>query len=354
VWPSLDETALRFGDESVTYGELLVIGAATGLLERARAETSRATHALKTHATAIGQDDVRREAEAFRRKRKLHSGDDLRTWLEGRGVDEKQWTRYLRRSLALTLGAEPDGDSVTDDETEEALIIDLACGGWWGRVADEATRLWSAERAESRHGSPQGSRAQGSDNATSRHIAIESAAKRVAESVPTLGVLDVERCAKHLQVFEARRQALADLIDACSDHQVVARRIDEHSVDWAEFVYEEVRLPNRSSANEAAMCAREDGLSAGEVASRAGVALERRELRRDEIPTGIAAMLTGAVPGDVLGPFDEDDGVHVVWLRDRRAPSIDDPKTREAAIAEIVSEQLDRAAAGRALVMGPL
>lgn len=350
MWPALDETALRLADETVTYGELLVIGAATGLLDEARTDTSRATRVLKAPSAPFGEGELRSEAEAFRRRRRLHSGDDLRSWLVLRDLDEAQWTGHLRRLLALKSGLEPVDDSITDDEIENALVVDLACAGWWGLVADEATRIWSAQRAQSGRGEPLEKRANGE----SREQSLESDAKRIAECLPILGVLEVDWCVGRLRVIESRRRALADLADACGEHAAIARRVEEHAVDWVEFVYDDLRLPNRSAANEAAMCGRDDGMSPEEVAARSGRELEHCMLRRDQIPTGIAAMLTGAVPGDVLGPFDEDDGVHVVWLHERRAPSADDPRTREVAIEEMLSERLDRAAAGKALVVGPL
>lgn len=353
MWPSLGETALRLGDEEATYGELLVIGSAIGLLDEARLDTSHAIRVLMEHPSAIGDDELRREAEAFRRQRRLHSGDDLRTWLERRGIDQTQWTGHLRRSIGLHSRLEARADAVDDDEVEQALVVDLACGGWWEHVAEEAVRLWSAARV-SPHREPQEEDSQGADRGGATDVSFEANAKRIAENLPSLGVLDPDWCADRMRVFESRRRALAAVVAACSEHEVVARRINEHAVDWTEFVYDEIRLPNRVSANEALLCAREDGLSPGEVAARARVDLDRRELRRDQVSSGIAAMLTGAVSGDILGPFDEDDGVHVVWLQDRRLASVDDPDTREAAISELVSERLDRAAAGKALVVGVL
>lgn len=244
--------------------------------------------------------------------------------------------------------------SDSDDDLEHALIVDLACSGWWSRVADEAVRLWSAARVKSQEAEARNPRPRDTNNAEFAGGPLESNAKRIAELLPSLGVLESDWCADRLRVFALRRRALDGVVEACSERDAVEERIREHAVDWTEFVYDEIRLPNRSSANEAMLCAREDGLSATEVAARARVELEHCELRRDGISSGIAAMLTGGISGDVLGPFDEDDGVHIVWLRDRRGPSMNDPHAREAATAELVHERLDRAAAGRALAVGTL
>jgi hypothetical protein len=354
VWPSLDDAALRLGDEDSTYGELLVVGTAIGLLDATRDGTSRAIGLLSADASAIDERELRQTAEAFRRQRKLHSGDDLRTWLARRQLDEAEWTGYLRRSVALNSSLDSGAPIEASAELEHALVVDLACSGWWGRVADELVRLWSAGRVPAQDGVPGEPSAQVAANGDRSDGSLEPKAKRIAEGLPILGVLDVGWCADRLRLLESRRRALADVVATCSVRGVVERRIAEHAFDWTAFIYDEIRLPSRASANEAIICAREDGLLAAEVAARARVELVRRELRRDQISTGMAAMLTGAIPGDVLGPFDEDDGMHVVWLQGRRAPSVDDPTTREAAVAELVSDRLDRAAAGRMLVVGPL
>jgi hypothetical protein len=349
VWPSLDEPALRLGDESVTYGELLLLGATTGLLDEARGDTAHALKVLAALREPISADELRKEAEAFRRERKLHSGDDLLSWLGRRGLDESMWREHLRRSIARRAESEMSDEAVDDDESEHALVVDLACRGWWSRVGDLATRLWSAERAIARRGESGGQ--------PSAPVVDEPAvanAKRYSQSVPILGVLDETWCADRLRVFESRRSALDEITRTSSEPAAIEARVREHSVEWVRFEYEEIRLASQAAASEAVMCARDDGLTPEEIAARARVELEQHDLRRDEVPAAIAAMLTGAVPGNVLGPFVESDGVHVVWLNARREPSADDESVRSAAIAELVEGELDRAGSARARAVGPL
>lgn len=354
MWPSLDGSALRLDDESVTYGELLLLGATTGLIDEARAGTRRALRALAADPEAVASGELRKEAEAFRRERKLHSGDDLLGWLAARGLDESSWREHLRRAIALRAESVPGDGSVDDDESEPALVVDLACRGWWSRVADLTVRLWSAERAVARRAESGAFRSGQPVGEPVDPSVTKMNAKRYAQCLPVLGVLDEAWCVERLAVIESRRLALDEITRSCSERDVVEKRIREHSVEWVRFEYEEILLPSQAAASEAVMCARDDGLSPAEIAVRARVELERRDLRRDEIPAGIAAMLTGAVPGKVLGPFDEDDGVHVVWLKDRRQPSVDDEEIRTAAIAELVAGELDRAGAARARPIGPL
>ena len=102
------------------------------------------------------------------------------------------------------------------------------------------------------------------------------------------------------------------------------------------------------------MCFREDGIAPGEIARRAGRPLEHHDLRRERVPAAMAALLSGAVEEEALGPLESDLGVHVLWLHERRLPSLEDPAIRQEAASELLAEALERAAAGRAHAVGPL
>lgn len=347
LWPSLDDSALHLGDEEVSYGELLLIGAASGLLDAARADTRRALSSSRAPAEAVGGESLRKEAAAFRRERGLHSGEDLKAWLGARGLDESSWADHLRRTITLRSPEEAPNETVSEGDFEEALIVDLACSGWWARSAREATRLWSAERAAARRGvavpksGPEGD-------------ALASRATGIAESIPRLGLLDSRWCAERLAVFEQRRLAMSAMEAYCSDDERVSRRIADHDIDWISFVYDEVRLTNLAAAKEAVMCARDDGLKPEEIAARAGVPLERRNVRQDKVPSGVAAVLAGAVADEVVGPFEGDNAILVIWLEKRIPPSPSDPQTRKAAIVELLDDELERASAGKDREVGPL
>ncbi len=102
------------------------------------------------------------------------------------------------------------------------------------------------------------------------------------------------------------------------------------------------------------MCSREDHLPPDEIARRSGRELEHARRRHDRLPRGEAALLSGALPGEALGPLASDGAHAVLWLRERRPPSALDPATIELTTAELLAEALERAAAGRTRLVGPL
>jgi hypothetical protein len=340
---------LQLADETVTYGELLLVGDSVGLLEPAVRRTVGSLRSVEGEGQP-SRDDLRAEASDFRRKRRLQSGEDLRGWLGSRHLTTAQWESYLWRSLIGCSSLQPTEATMSADAVEAALVVDLACGGWWQRAADEAERHWAADCLMAAEAGAEFS--EGSD-APDRGDA-EATAKRLAALLPSLGTLDVEWCAARLEAQHLRHRALEAAERKYNSHNVVAGRIADRSADWVRLVFDELCLPTRAAANEAVLCSREDHMAPSEIARRAGRSLERRDLRRDQVPTGTAALLAGAVPDQPLGPLEKGDEMLVFWLHDRRMPSIDDPVVRDAAAAELLAEALDRAAAGRARPVGPL
>lgn len=349
VWPTLSDPALHLDEEIVTYGELAVLGADTGMLDEARAVTVGALGALKESAAEPSRDDVRAEAAAFRHSRHLQSGADLRVWLAARHLTTADWEGFLVRSLAArALPAVPGDATAGAGELEAVLVVDLACSGWWKRVAGEATRSWAAERLSGEL--PATGRTAGPD---AEAVSREDAGELVA-GLGFLGRLEGDWCADRLAVVRMRRQALEAAESRYGSAEMVAERIADHAVDWLQFVFDEIRLPTRSAAQEALLCAREDGLDPEEIARRSRRPLERRQLRRDDLPHGIAAVLSGAVPGEPLGPIETEEGASVMWLHQRQPPSPSDPAIRRQAATELLEEALDRASNGLASTVGVL
>jgi hypothetical protein len=351
VWPALDDPALRLDEEIVTYGELLLVGAETGLLESASAHTARALRVLESELDEQRRDEVRAEALTFRRARRLESGEDLRAWLASRQLTTAEWEGHLRRSVAARSPHEPPQTTIGEQAFQEGLAIDLACCGFWRKVADEIVRYWSAGRlatGQSDSVRELGS-AQAEDDSTPSHGIAEQLTRRLAP----FGPLDVEWCAIRLRVLGWRQHALEVARQRFSSDAAVTGRIADHASDWTQFVFDSLCLPTRAAANEAVICAREDGIGADEIARRSGRPLERLQLRRTELAAGTAALLSGALPGEVLGPLESGGEVVVFWLRERRPP-VDDPTTRQQAVSELLAEALGRAAAGRVQAVGPL
>jgi hypothetical protein len=265
----------------------------------------------------------------------------------------KEWTGHLARRLSAQRSVEPSEETIGDEELKGPLLVDLACSGWWRAVADEVGAYWSAGYLALARQDSAGARAEGQpkdDGAKARQVA-----EQLTQQLALVGPLDVDWCATRLSVLWSRQHALEELTMQFRSHPAVAGRIIDHRADWTKFVFDSLSLPTRAAADEALMCARADHLAAGEVARLAGRRLEQVAGRRDGSPPDVAAILAGARLGEALGPLQRREGDFVVlWLRERRAPSAEQPATRAEAAKELLSEALARVAAGRVRAVGLL
>jgi len=336
MWPELTDRALSLGDETVTFADLWLLGSATGLLEDAMSTTRRGMWALQEGGADPPREQVLQTAVAFRRTRKLESGQDLRAWLEARELTMDDWEAHLRRSLAgreLDTSPEEPSPWLDVDLDGHAFSVDLACSGSWKLVADLAARLWAAARLVEDQSSPAES-----------DFRVE--ASRIMSAHDELASFGEPWCIEGLRSLRTRERALEEVTRRCSTTEAVEARLVEHSTDWTTFRFDELDLSSPEAAKEALLCAREDGLSAADLAIRTGLQAIESFSRRDSLPVAIATLLDGAVPDQPFGPVALDGRWAVVWLRERCRPSMADESTRAAAAAELLNEALEKARVG--------
>lgn len=343
MWPKLTDEALVLGDEVTTFADLLLVGIATGLVEEAKDSTRRGLWALEQPDLDLPRQKVLKEAVAFRRARRLEAGQDLRAWLDARLVTMGEWEAHLARSLAgrqLATATVPAGTPEIGLDCR-AFVVDLACGGWWRRFADLATRLWAASKLTESGLDP----AEGDVSEEAGHV--------MAMLDPFIA-LDKDSCTEGLRRVRTRERALEETARHRGTADVVAARILEHAIEWTELRFDELLLPTREAANEALLCARDDGISAAELAARAALPLLQRRSRHDSLPVAATSLLDGALPDQPFGPVALDGEWAVLWLRERRRPSLEDEATRAAASAELLDEALERAKRGLVREVGTL
>jgi len=343
MWPRLTDAALELGDEVTTFADLLLLGIATGLVEEAISFTRRGLWALEQADSDPPREKLLEEAVAFRRARRLESGQDLRAWLEARLLTMDDWEAHLRRCLAvrqLATATIPAGAPEIGLDCR-TFAVDLVCGGWWRQFADLAGRLWAA------------SRFVGNDlNVDEDQIGEEPG--RIMAMLEPLVALREPWCAEALRKIRTRELALQETARRCATDDAVAARIREHAAEWTELRFDELLLPSRAAANEALLCARDDGIGAADLAARAQLPLLQLCSRHDALPVEAASLLEGALPDQPFGPVALARQWAVIWLRERRRPSPEDDATRAAAAAELLEEALLRATKGLVREVGLL
>jgi hypothetical protein len=348
IWPELDREVLSFDGEAVTYRELLLTGATTGLVSRLVAEAAAGERLLRSSPEGPPRDAVRAEAKRFRVARHLESGEDLRVWLASRELTLGEFDQYLSRVVARANAesSEPDVEPAggPGELTSKLLFAELAFSGAWRLFADDAVRLFAAERLPGQGRLTGDGPEAGQGQTPEGKLGLATA--EVHKVLRPFGPFDPAWCGERLEVLRARARALDEIERQVRSSGGVKARLDESRLEWALFRYDELPLRSQAAAMEALSCARADGLPADEIARRAGTELTARRARREELPAGHAALLDGAVQDEAVGPVAREGGFSVLWLREHSRPDIADSEVAERAVAELLSETLERAATG--------
>ncbi len=344
IWPPLDREVLSFGSEAVTYRELLLTGAATGLLSALVAEAAAGERLLRSSAEGPSRDAVRAEAKKFRRARHLESGEDLRVWLASRGLTLDEFDQYISRVVARATAGSSDPDAERGELTSKLLFRELAFSGAWRAFADMAVQLFAAERL-SRKANPSWPHPEPGQSMTAEDELGRPPAE-ILEVLRPFGAFDPEWCGDRLGALRSRARALGDVERQIRGSEAVKPRIEDYRLEWALFRYDELQLRSQAAAIEALSCARADRLPADEIARRAGTELTLRRARRQELPAGHASLLDGAAQDEAVGPIEQAGGFSVLWLRERSRPDGTDPEVVERAVAELLAEAFERAATG--------
>jgi hypothetical protein len=335
---------LSFDGEAVTYRELLLTGATTGLVSRLVAEAAAGERLLRSSPEGPPRDAVRAEAKRFRVARHLESGEDLRVWLASRELTLGELSRVVARANAES--SEPDVEPAggPGELTSKLLFAELAFSGAWRLFADDAVRLFAAERLPGQGRLTGDGPEAGQGQTPEGKLGLATA--EVHKVLRPFGPFDPAWCGERLEVLRARARALDEIERQVRSSGGVKARLDESRLEWALFRYDELPLRSQAAAMEALSCARADGLPADEIARRAGTELTARRARREALPAGHAALLDRAAQDEAVGPVAREGGFSVLWLRDRSRPDIADPEVAERAVAELLFETLERAATG--------
>lgn len=292
---------LSFASEAVTYRELLLTGAATGVLWGLVVEAAAGERLTRSSPEGPPRDAVRAEAQRFRRARHLESGEDLRVWLASRGLTLDEFDQYISRVVARANAGSNEPDTECGELSPKLLFSELACSGAWRAFADTAARLFAAERL-SRQGNPIGAGPEPGQAMMARNQLGRPPAE-VLEVLRPFGAFDPAWCDERLRVLRSRALALEDIERQIRGSEAVKARIEDYRMEWALFRYDELPLRSQAAAMEALSCARGDRLPADEIARRAATDLTPRRARREDLPAGHAALLDGAAQDEAVGPL---------------------------------------------------
>ncbi|HEX4034783.1 MAG TPA: hypothetical protein VHX66_10095 [Solirubrobacteraceae bacterium] len=330
----LDTTLLSVDGAPFTGRELLSAGIVAGRWQRLERDLAEGLGLIA--ADPVPKADASEQLRAFRLERALFSAEDVRAWMAPRGLSIGATTAVAARQVARRRGGSPL--AVETSEAAAALPAEAICSGALTEIG-----WWLADRVLS-------AKATDSDVAPvpleSRHIQrlvwdeVRSVAGR---ALAEPGTVRGERIGRVVALDAAHREWEASLAGEAE----LSKRLREHELDWCRYEVEELRLGGGGAAAEVARQLAE-GAEAGELARTAGVPLSAFEVILADAPASLVRALTGAVAGEVAGPWAEGDGDHrVLRVRARQAPNPDDAELIARARAELIAEGAARLRSGR-------
>ena len=296
----------------------------------------RARAGLAAEAGAAGggtAPDIEGLAAAWRYERDLLTADDLEAWLQARGLGLGDWAVYLRRT-ALRAGTSGSG-SVDADRLAGAVALEGICSGtfttWADRLAGQAALH---ERVREELG-------------TSPPWCTDPAPAGLDEAAAGLGPDGL--CGVPADVYRERARLVACVrasahrcIDELTGPAELERVVRSRRLEWTRVDLLVAVVDDLEAARELLLLVRLDGVAVEEAARLAGASVEARSSYLDEAGDGLVRLLTGAGPGDLLGPVALDGGHLVVQVTARVEPSIDQPAVADRASGLIVQRALAR------------
>jgi hypothetical protein len=330
----LAATVLDVDGAPLTGRDLLAAGIASGRwqeLERTLSEGLGLVAAAPPDDAAIAE-----EVRELRTSRGLLSADDMRAWLADRDLTMAEFRAVAARTAARRNGGTPH--PVSREEVRATLPAEAILGGTLTELG-----LWLADRmlaarvvadVEVAPLSPERVRVQRLVHAEASSIAGASTGETGTERARRLGWVAALDDAQRAWTQEA------------AGPEALARAVREHELDWCRFELDILALDTPGAAAEAARRLAE-GAAPHDVAGMAGASESAIALLRVDASPELAQALIGAVAGDVVGPWEQDDQRLVALVRERRLPALDDEETRARATSQVLIEAAERIRAGR-------
>ncbi len=334
IHDQLATPAFGYGDATHDIADLVLVGVLTGAWPDFEADVADGLALERARPGAVPDDEVEAAVVDFRRGRRLISGAETATWLSERGLRLADVRAVLRRNaLRARPGradrAEPDARLVP------VLWPEAVCAGILTACADELRAWHTAADA----------------------VEVDDAANDVpdCDAVVALAPLSTAEVRGRTSALASMRAAYARFRATAVTEREIEARLAAHRLDWTVVSGVAVTLPTEGAARELRLRVTHDRDPLGRVVDELGIAPTPREVELADARSDLRADLLAAAPGDVVGPWSDDDGWHVLEVAGRReTDGASDETMRQRARDELVKEHLERLGAGKGAVLAAL
>jgi hypothetical protein len=318
----------------LTGRDLLAAGVVSGRWQQLERDLSEGLGLVT--AQPPSDADIAGVVRDFRLERGLLSGEDLKAWLAARGLTFAGLKAVAARALARGAGGTPQ--PVAAAQVAAALPAEAICTGALREIG-----FWLADRLLSAATTREtGVEPLALERPSVQRLVFEEARTVAGATSPESGVERAQRLASIAALDEAHGEWEEGGIGT----REVTRKLREKQLEWCRFELDELALASPGAAAEAGRQLVE-GNDPAQVAEVAGVPLRARSTVLADAPAELARVLTGAVAGDVVGPWIDDSAHVVARVRERRPPDIGDEPSVARAREELLADMVMRLRAGR-------
>ncbi|HUG86926.1 MAG TPA: hypothetical protein VMM13_20315 [Euzebya sp.] len=342
----LGRPALRVGDEVYDIADLVIVGLHTGAWQALISSTQRGCGLERSDVGPIPRSDVRAALTDFRRQHGLLAAADVRHWLDERGLDLDDLEGVLRRRLLRERFGDLPAAVVAASTVADALAAEAICGGTLQRCAD-TLRAWVAASGGNLREATAAPQAVATESVLDPRAVERLLWDAVAETlsgVPALGSVELHRRARRVVGLHVGYQRVRDTAVSSS---AIVQRLADRRVDWTVVIGAEVTFASESAAREAMLHLRDDQAPLHQLTHMLHIQAMRRVMELATAPAAVVGPLLSALPGEPVGPWEEDGRWHVLVVDRRVEPDISSTVVRDRAHEELLSEMVERAAAGR-------
>jgi len=260
-------------------------------------------------------------SEEFRYGLDLLTVEEIERWLEARQITNQEFNEYfLRLYWHEHLEEPPEPESIpyhSAGPLRELLRVNLWLSGEFKAVVRAlAWRLLAGEEVQADAASVGAERVQFSERSGLQGADIKTAIEGLGREEPWL---------EHHFSLEAAYQRMRQGLGSVERLQ---RGLAQMRLPLTRVEFETVCLPSEDAAREAILCLRGNELSVSELAAECGEEPGRHSLLLDDSPEDTQQRLICAIPGDVFGPEQIENGFMIYRLVKKADPSLEDPDTR--------------------------
>jgi hypothetical protein len=318
----LRQLVFSVGDEQYLWEDVILSARVRGEWADLENELREGLACLQRFDEEEGEIDpaeLRSAANDFRYARDLVSAEETERWLNRWHLNVEEWMEYLQRRLLRQKWADQLAEiqarfRVAKKEIQDNILAEAICSGHLARCA--------------------------------RALAARAAAR--AKALAAGWIEHTEKGAEAAARVHGLEEGYRRFCDHVIDSRGLKVQVDCHRLDWIRFDCRYALFPHEHMAREAALCARDDGISLDEIAANANIALHEAAMYLDEIEPSRRSRFLAAEKGALLGPLDWDNNaVGVFLIADKILPTLEDPRIKQRAQEALLEIELNREIANR-------